>query len=287
VGAPIRIRVGWRQRSAILADLSEGGCRLLTHHDLQRGHGITVLLPAELTGGKHFSLRARVLRISTAEGESGRTVTARFEKISKRLHERLKAAIERHATGPAVFHAGPSSCGDETITVTGEIDSIAPAEEPAAVVCEAPDLQAADGADDPGADDPGADDERREAARRPVDSRVIALGQEATRVLMGRDISVGGMRVNPNPLLRLGDDFQLAIHVANADAPLIVKAKVHRDDAERGVVLRFHEMSSDATRVLNEFLDKMPLLDPGDGTDDTRLVVSQILDDGGAPRATA
>ena len=60
---------------------------------------------------------------------------------------------------------------------------------------------------------PSDDSNRRGRTRHHLDRRVIALGEEATRVLMGRDISFGGMRVNPNPLLKVGENVRLAIHV--------------------------------------------------------------------------
>jgi hypothetical protein len=118
--------------------------------------------------------------------------------------------------------------------------------------------------------------ERREAPRHQLERRVISLSQEATRVLMGRDITVGGMRVDRNPTLQLGADLLLAIHAAGQETPLVVRAKVHRDDRERGMVLRFHELSPEATRYLNHVMDPLPLVEADD--DERGCLVTEILE---------
>lgn len=85
--------------------------------------------------------------------------------------------------------------------------------------------------------------ERRTDARRAYGHRVIALAEDATRVLLGRDISLGGMRVDPNPELGPGDRLRLAIHVRARSEPLVVSARVIRDDGEQGLVLEFQSLS--------------------------------------------
>jgi PilZ domain len=274
VGAAVRYRAGWRQRGALLADLSIGGCRLLADTDLRRGQTFTLHLPAQIAGGRPVSVRARALRSSLAPGGASFTVTARFEKPNARVLERLKAAVEAHASGPATLSeraqplprdAPPRPCAAE--------------EEPPSP--EAGGESAADPVAEP-ASEPAAAGDRRESPRRDIEGRVFALGREATRVLVGRDISTGGMRVEPNPLLRLGEDFQLAVHVGAAD-PLFVTARVHRDDGERGIVLRFHALSPDGVRLLERMVAERPVVEPGERGEDTALVVSEILD--GAPPA--
>jgi PilZ domain len=92
---------------------------------------------------------------------------------------------------------------------------------------------------------------------------------------MGRDITIGGMRVNPNPLLEVGMNVELAIHTEEREMPLVVRARVHRNDGDRGMVLRFHELAPDASRFLNEVMDPLPLVD---ATDDGRgCLVTEIL----------
>ena len=57
----------------------------------------------------------------------------------------------------------------------------------------------------------------------------------------------------------------------------MVTAKVHRDDGESGIVLRFHELSADAIGLLNKLVDSMPMLEPGEEDEAGGIVVSEIL----------
>lgn len=266
IGAQIHFRAGWRKRPAMLADLSTGGCRLITHHPVEARKSITLSIPADVAGGKSFSIKARVLG-EVGESEEGHILTATFVNLKKKHLLLLKRAISTHASGPATYEwqdEAPVSKGADAVPAEAEAEATdtAPAPMP---VAEAPE------------DSEGA--ERRVDARRTIDRRVIALGEEATRVLMGRDISLGGMRVNPSPLLVVGEDVRLAIHVGGQELPLVVTAKVHRDDGDRGVVLRFHELPPDSSRVLNEMLDALPLLVEPGASDPSGMIVSEIIDD--------
>ena len=96
-------------------------------------------------------------------------------------------------------------------------------------------------------------------------------------MLLGREISIGGMRVDRDALLRVGQDVRLALHVATLDAPLVVTARVHRDEGPRGMVLRFHALSPDDTRHLTSLLDALPAIEPG-ASGEAGVVVSEILE---------
>ena len=86
------------------------------------------------------------------------------------------------------------------------------------------------------------------------------------------------MRVNPNPMLKVSSNVRLAIHVNGREVPLVVTARVHRDDGDRGIVLRFHQLDSSETQVLHEMLDSLPVLDADDDFE-SGLIVSEILSD--------
>lgn len=268
VGAPVRFRRGLRKRPAILADLSLGGCRLLTAHPVEPGRSIRIQLPAEVAGGKPFAIKGRVAR-HLAEGSEGHTLTARFESLRPRQLARLKDAIRTHASGPATFEQAAPVAPDPVPAPAGRpAAALACAARPApgaAVPARPPAPAAADTGD------------RRSATRHSMDRRVIALGEAATRVLMGRDISLGGMRVNSNPLLVVGQDVRLAIHVGDQDLPLVVTAKVHRDDGERGIVLRFHRLEPGSSRLLDRMLETLPVMEPDGPDPHAGLIVSEIL----------
>jgi hypothetical protein len=85
--------------------------------------------------------------------------------------------------------------------------------------------------------------DRRQSARIPYDRRVVALGNEAARILIGRDLSPGGMRITRSDHVAVGDQLRVALHCGTEMEPLIVRARAERDDGEDGFVLGFDELS--------------------------------------------
>ena len=228
IGAPVSLRVGLRKQMALLADLSAGGCRLLSPRVLETGRAVKLLVPKEISGGKAFSLRGSVLRRSE-QPLGDPAYTLRFGAMRSGTRELLKRTIAAHASGPAKLAA--------------------PVPEAAQPV----------------------------APPSPAPPRQSELAREADRVLMGREISISGMRVDPSPLLGLGNDVRLAIHASAGEPPLVLTAKVHRDDGDEGLVLRFHGLDDAATRRLNAVIGELPVVapsrrGPGDGR-----IVSEIL----------
>jgi hypothetical protein len=255
IGAPVTIRAGWRQHSAVLSDLSLGGCRVICEHVPAPGKTFTLCVPASIGGGEAFRVKARVLR--RVDGDGPPSFSARFEGVRVREAKHLKRTLQAHASGPARIDAAQAAAPAPT-QADSDAGGVAPGAAP---------LHAA----------PAASGERRGYARRDLNRRVVALSEEATRVLVGRDISVGGMRVNPNPRLSVGDDIRLAMHVEQLSVPLVVTAKVHRDDGERGLVLRFHHLEPEAARALDAMLDTLPVIDPSASDPGTGQVVTEIL----------
>ncbi len=125
----------------------------------------------------------------------------------------------------------------------------------------------------------GATEERRADPRHAFHRRVIALGEQATRVLVGRDLSLRGMRVDPSPNLRLDQDLQIAIHVPGSDTPLVFDVHVDRDDGERGMVLGFRNLSRSAAAYLEDVLGELPGLQTTSSADGPGVahVVSEIV----------
>jgi len=240
VGAEVRFKVGLRKRPAVLADLSVRGCRLLTSQVLERGAGIRLWLPAELApDAKALALRGKVVRsLAPIEGREGSMGVA-FEVGSREQGARLSAVVTAFAAGPARLSASESA-------------------------------RQVGGASDP--------PERRTEPRRAYPNRVVALDEASTRVLAGKDISRGGMRVDPNPSLSLGDHLKIAIHVRARSEPLVVWTRVVRDDGPRGLVLQFHKLAPEAEQYLDKMVHLLPILSARDDDGDGALVMSEILD---------
>jgi hypothetical protein len=265
IGAPVRYRAGWRQQSAVLADLSLGGCRLLTQRPAQPGKSFTLLLPSELAGGRGLSLKARALRTDLAEGQPLGTMAliARFERPRASALEKLKAVLAAHASGPATLDSATAA----------QAASSAPARTAAE-----PPHPAAPARPIPVAPAPhGTSRDRRSETRHAIDPVVVRLRDEAARVLLGHDISVGGMRVCPSEQLGVGLTPRIAIHVNGIDTPLVVTAQVHRDDGRQGLALRFVNLSRETADGLARVLEKLPALAPTGDEREPGYVVSEIL----------
>jgi hypothetical protein len=256
VGAPVRLRVGWRRRAAVLVDLSVGGCRLMSERPIERGTPFRLQLPGELAGGSPLVVAARVLDCAlNPDPHTGRIViTASFDPMGASLLAKLQAAVAVHAGGPAICE------GARPWGVTG-----ADAEpEPAAIASSELAPASSESA------------EPRTPEQVVHDERVAALGDEATRVLIGRDLSRSGMRVSPNPLLSLGMKVRLAVHTDTREAPLVFAAVVERDDGERGLALRFDELSEEAGHYLDYVLLTLPLVDVGE--EDSGCLITELLE---------
>ncbi len=100
--------------------------------------------------------------------------------------------------------------------------------------------------------------ERRSSSRQVYRELVLTEGNAGNRALMGRDISTGGMRIEPHPCLSMGDSLRIAIYgEANSD-PVVVDASVARDDGPRGLGLVFEGLSSNAAEQLEKLVSRLP-----------------------------
>jgi len=293
VGAPVRFRLGLLKRDATLADLSMRGCLLLSRHNARVGQRVVVWVPDPATDGRSFALRGAVVRTMTTDsGERGFGVD--FGKVAKEFASQLKAAVAAHLDGPAAeskelvspaiarAQAAPPGMPAPDAGTTQPVACDATGSAVREVV-RAPDAvdggPASDSACGTGdaVESPDADERRRAERHAYPGRRVVALGGQAARVLIGRDLSVGGMRVDRAPNLQPGQVLQLAIHVTAGETPLVVHAEILRDDGERGFALRFRNLSTPAERYLAKMVSSLPVLEVGDEPG-RGLVVSEIID---------
>ncbi|CAG0992097.1 hypothetical protein MYXO_02460 [Myxococcaceae bacterium] len=229
--------VGYRGEAgfgrAILADLSESGCRLLHAASLRPGEPLTVDVPAGDGGRDMVSVPGEVLRCVRGDGDrAGFTVAVAFDELDDETLERIRAALR-----------------------TGVIGS-----------------EAAAGRLRP--------EDRRREGRAAFRRRVVALMSEADRVLMGRDLSVGGMRVEPHPSLRPGERLRLAIHADPGAEAWVIGATVLRSDDEGGLALRFDVVSPEVARRLETFVASLPPVEALQHGESRSLgaVLTRILD---------
>jgi hypothetical protein len=261
IGAPIRFRIGLRRRNAVLAELSTRGCRMLVDPNCHRAvpdRLVTIALPPEVTDDKRpLSLRGHVMRVTRAD-EGDDVIAILFELLGEAVRRRLESIVSAHSHGPAVL--------DEAVSDAIRSAPIAPeADEPQPPA-----------RDDP-ADEPAS--ERRTQERHSITRRIIALGDEAARVLIGRDLSIGGMRIDSTPGFALGDRLKVAVHIRADGQPLVVSAEITRDDGPDGMALRFVDLSPAARACLDEMVGALPsILESDSSNEGSGVVVSEVVE---------
>jgi len=119
----------------------------------------------------------------------------------------------------------------------------------------------------PPADNPNG--ERRASQRRWFGRRVIARGRGLPRVLLGRDLSAGGMQVENAIGLVAGETLQLALHSQTGDVPLVIRAEVLRTGSGGRAALTFPALTENQRLALDKMLSEL-----GEGI----AVVSEVLE---------
>ena len=102
---------------------------------------------------------------------------------------------------------------------------------------------------------------RRQIRRAAFEAKVPAFGSRALRVLVGRDLSVEGMRVETSPDLTVGDRLHLAIYGDPEEEPFLLWATVDRDDGEKGMAISFDELHPVVATKLEKLVTSLPAVE--------------------------
>lgn len=256
--ASVRCRVGRTARPAKLVEISEGGCRLETRRAFDRGERLVVLLPAELGGGEPLELDARVVRTASGGARGAGSVLSSVSFLCRdgAVRARLRSLVASAAANAGAMR--PRS--------------------PEPVRAAAPPERAIRPATSPRSAAPARRRSPRGSYRRPV----LASGAGTTHVLVGRDLSTGGMRVDRDALIAVGQPLKLVIHGSAGLLPAVVKATVIRDEGPDGCVLRFGELPSTVRERLEAIVRELPGVHPADGeARGPNVVVSELVGLGG------
>jgi Tfp pilus assembly protein PilZ len=251
LGCEVGLRYGLRRKPATLLELSRTGCRVLMPEWVEPGGRLSVRIPAAVTGNRPLSLVGRVVRSERQRRTGGEPVVAvalRFDRLDPETRVRLDALIAAHTLGPTPLERKGAA-----------------ARPPAAA---------------PAAPFQGEHDRRR-GPRVPHRREVIALEPELSRVrhtLLGIDLSIGGIRVEPHPELALGDRVRIAIYDSASNASLIVNAEAVRDQGAQGVVLRFRDMTDAARLQIERILAAPPQIESAGASTGSGLVVAEMLE---------
>jgi len=97
---------------------------------------------------------------------------------------------------------------------------------------------------------------------------------------VARDLSMGGMRVEKDTGVEIGDRLHLAIYGAADEEPFLVWATVRRDDGPLGMALEFDDVHPVVAEQLDMVVANLPAVESlhDDETRAMGTVVTEILD---------
>lgn len=203
IGAPVRLAVGDGEREAILAQLSVGGCGLVTRQAPPVDTAVRLVLPEELTGPRRLEIGGHVISTRPTTTADGHTfdVSVVFDDLPLSDRVTLRALM---AGQPIDFRPRP----DLPVVRRGH----------------AP---------------------RRGARRRPVAGR-----SGVARVVIGRDLSETGMRIELDPGLAEGDALELALYGSRGSEAVVLRGHTTRDPNEDAWRVYFEDLDEPAARAL-------------------------------------
>jgi hypothetical protein len=276
------------------------GCRLVGPNALEAGRRIRVNVPEALETGDPVSISGRVLRVDRPKGgdrEHLYSAAILFDDMSSDAREALELLIEDLALGPATLRRVAAKDRAESPAPPPAKPAVPKVERaperpprPAAKRGPNPAAAAADTAIEVNlrvegkpapAPDRGGETDRRDQRRVRYVHTVPAFGKRALRVLVGRDLSVGGMRIEPLPGLRKGDRLHLAIYGEAGEAPFLVWGTVTRDDGAAGMAISFDALDSAIGERLERLVGSLPAVESLHDTEAQAMgtVMSEILPD--------
>ena len=318
VGHAIRVVSGLFRPHALLLELSPTGARIELANAPKVGSKMRILLGKDLTKTRPVKLHAKVIRSIGTSGKKSRSESEIGVVLLDAQHhaKTIKGILDRFAMSPAKWqtktHANQLEARRRTTPLATlhdveassrrlpptpspllqtAVDSEAAVTESRlppsfakgkAVQAEATEVEdfvrANDECDTAQLESPSDSRERRCEARIPYDERVVALGEEAARVLVGRDLSSGGMRIAATPSVAIGDILRVALHSGTQTEPLVVLAHALRDDGEDGLILSFDDPSESQREQLEMILSSgLPVHATSDDLDDSATFSESII----------
>jgi hypothetical protein len=118
----------------------------------------------------------------------------------------------------------------------------------------------------------GPPPERRSSPRVAYSRRVVARGAGAPLVMLGRDLSSGGLSVETRRALAVGEMLEIALHAGGA-VPLVVKAEVLRRTGDGQWALAFRDLGPAQQAQLEAILLAQTSPEPGASS---ALLVSRL-----------
>jgi hypothetical protein len=255
--------VGAELEPGKLVDLSSSMCRIFSPSAVPPDTSIRIVLPEALGGKEKLELLGPVIRCAESESRSGElvfSILVRLDDLDPEARAQVDRLVRGEQIGSRVTPLAERPSGEHQVP---RPETGAPGQEPPTRAETAPVTA-------------HQRHPRWEYARR-VD--VLDFDDmDASQTALGRDLSVGGVRIVEHAGLKMGEEVTLALYGGQREEPVVVKARVLRDDGEAGVALIFDSVSESQKRALDRLCSGLsPLESLGEGgTEPENVVVAQV-----------
>ena len=289
VGCEVGLRVGWKRSQGRLLDISREGCCLLVENPPQVGARIAIKIPAETVGGQALKLRGKVLRSTPNAAHSGRERTALgviLDDIAPAARKILVDLCERWSESPPMLPLGErAQVSTPAVEAHGERGFEAKSRtEASRTLVKSPSGSSAGGSS---AGDSTTSESQtpppfavaRSTRRGVFEQEIVQVDEEArvVQALLGRDLSIQGIRVVRQLGLSPGNKLRLALFDTSQQKPLIVSAEVSRNDGESGLFLRFVDPSPEMITRIEAIIDRLPAVESIDPHGDAGVVPAGVV----------
>lgn len=245
---PVRLQRATGELSATIVQLSDRGCGLVSANAASIAERVEIVLPPEFSAESPAGISARVVEVTPTDRAGAHGLSLVFDAINARTAALLERVMAEHSLGVTPTYelagaANPTAAG-------GEPDDSPPP--------------------------------MRSGPRKLFAGRVVAAGSGKPRVMIGRDLSIGGMRVRSLPGLGVGDRLKVALYGGSDSPAIVLEAEVVRDDGWDGLALRFLNVPRAERSRLEALIASLPATrSPQVGEANVPgVLVSEILESG-------
>jgi len=256
IGAQIDIAHGdaanETRRPAILLDISNRGCHFIDDTPFPLDARVSFELSGSATGANPIRLHGRITRSGHWKvGDEDRHSCAMLfdDDLDEASRVGLARMINSRISGPA-----PDSLSLPTVD-SPALSGLQLDDETDPPVHTRVEVELAlDAAEAPEPD-------RRKQRRAVYQQRVEVDGSGMATILMGCDLSTTGMRVERFADPRVGAHLDIALYGPSENEPITIDAEIVRDDGDRGIALRFCNLSRADAALLERFVACLPAVE--------------------------
>jgi hypothetical protein len=249
-------RVGGVDGSGRLEEISREGCRVVVAEPALVGADASVCLPQELSSGGKCWLGGHVTHCSAEaerSGGEGFSVIVVFRDLEPRVQAIIDMILAGRNLGTRITPLYPRSEHPGEMPKTAPDGSVSPSAQPAS-----------------GAEAAGP---VRRSSRCWYPNKLMIFDDDSSQVVLGRDLSMTGIRLAAHPSLSVGAHVLLVLYADGDDEPMSLAAEVVREDA-RGFGLNFDPLMPEEREWLGRVVSRLPRIESlvGDRSNGGRIV---------------